>query len=72
MNFLPGMQHGIDVSFMSFKDWDVADYSKISSRRCNWYANETDRFQVSFNYLFLRKRHSKIRDMPSTYQLIPK
>ena len=55
MNFLPGMQHGSDTSFTSLIGWDVMDYAKTPSRRCNWYANETGRFQVSSNDLLLSK-----------------
>ena len=47
----PGMRRCSDVSFRSHKGRDVADHAKTSSRRRNWYVNETDLFEMSLRRL---------------------
>ena len=36
-----------DVAFRSYIGPDVADHANTSSRRRNWYVNETDVFEPS-------------------------
>ena len=45
--FTPGMRRRSDVSFRSHIGWAVSDHAKTSSRRCNWYVNETSLFETS-------------------------
>ena len=47
----PGMRRRSDVSFRSHIGWDVSDHAKTSSRRRNWYVNETDLFETSLQRL---------------------
>ena len=42
----PGMQRRSNVSFRSHIGRDVADHAKASSRRLNWYVNETYLFEI--------------------------
>ena len=51
----PGMRRRSDVSFRSHIGRDIADHAKTSSRRRNWYVNETDLFQTSLNVSLVRK-----------------
>ena len=41
------MKRRRDVAFRSYIGLDVADHAKTSSRRRNWYVNETDVFEPS-------------------------
>ena len=43
----PSMKRRRDVAFRSYIGPDVADHAKTSSRRRNWYVNETDVFEPS-------------------------
>ena len=43
---VPGMRRRSDVSFRSFVGGDVVDHGEMSSRRLNWYVNETDLFET--------------------------
>ena len=43
----PSMKRRRDVTFRSYIGPDVADHAKTSSRRRNWYVNETDVFEPS-------------------------
>ena len=45
------MQRRSNVSFRSHIGRDVADHAKASSRRLNWYVNETDLFETSLRRL---------------------
>ena len=47
----PGMRRRIDVSFRSHIGWNVANHANTSSRRRNWYVNETDVFETSLRRL---------------------
>ena len=49
--FPPGMRRRSDVSFRSHKGRDFTDHAKTSSRRRNWYVNETDLFETSLRRL---------------------
>ena len=52
LNYIPpGMWHCKDVSFKSHIGWDVPDHAETSSRRHNWYVNETDLFETSLRRL---------------------
>ena len=43
----PGLQSCSDVSFRSHIVRDFADHAEASSRRRNWWTNETDLFEPS-------------------------
>ena len=43
----PGMRCGSNVSCRSHIGRDVSDHANTSSRRRNWYVNETDLFEMS-------------------------
>ena len=49
--FLPSMRGPSDVSFRPHVGWVIAYHAKTSSRRRNWYVNETNLFETSLRHL---------------------
>ena len=47
----PSRRRRSDISFRSHIGRDVEDHAETSSRRCNWYVNETDLFETSLRRL---------------------
>ena len=67
------MRHRSDASFKAYVGRDVADHAETPSRRRNWYVNETDLFVTSLRRLIgTQIKPANLRDVVTTYQLIPK
>ena len=50
-NIPPGMRSRSNAPFRSHIDQEVADHAETSSRRCNWYVNDKDLFEMPFRRL---------------------